>query len=300
MRSRFVKLSVKDIQRYNVDGVVCLRNVFNSTEINLVKEGIEYNMSHPSIHHDWLTNHDNIKDGEKKAVYFNDYMNYDKISQYWSYVTTSPAASISGQLMRSQRSLFFHEHVFYKQGGSTRATPWHHDQPYYPIDGIQNCTVWMPVTSVDKKASLKFLSGSHLWKDYFIPRKFSSNKEYETSTSTNYNVPDSNYSYVSLPEESDKMKELMDENGGELLSWHLEPGDAICFNMKTLHGTDANSYSDENRMVMASRWLGDDCVFVERPWETSPPSELLKRDLNLGEKVIQSSKAFPVLWEQSP
>ena len=32
-------------------------------------------------------------------------------------------------------AVFFHEHVFIKDPGTTRGTPWHQDQPYYPVNG---------------------------------------------------------------------------------------------------------------------------------------------------------------------
>ena len=34
-----------------------------------------------------------------------------------------------------QLAIFYHEHVFTKDPGTNRATPWHHDQSYYPVDG---------------------------------------------------------------------------------------------------------------------------------------------------------------------
>ena len=34
-----------------------------------------------------------------------------------------------------QYAVFYHEHVFTKDPGTNHATPWHHDQPYYPMDG---------------------------------------------------------------------------------------------------------------------------------------------------------------------
>ena len=36
-----------------------------------------------------------------------------------------------------QSAVFYHEHVLVKEPGAQRVTPWHCDQPYYPIDGNQ-------------------------------------------------------------------------------------------------------------------------------------------------------------------
>jgi hypothetical protein len=50
--------------------------------------------------------------------------------------------------MGSESVVFYHEHVLTKEKGTSKATPWHHDQPYYPCDGDLNCTIWIPVDPV--------------------------------------------------------------------------------------------------------------------------------------------------------
>ena len=68
---RFYTVSSANIKKYQEDGVICLRNVFTASEVKLVEHGIKLNMKNPSIHHDWLTNSNGIKND---AVYFNDYL----------------------------------------------------------------------------------------------------------------------------------------------------------------------------------------------------------------------------------
>ena len=55
----------------------------------------------------------------------------------------------------------------------------------------------------------------------------------------------------------------------------MEPGDAIAFHYRTLHGAPANS-SAERRRVTSVRWIGDDARFVKRPGMTSPSFPELK------------------------
>jgi ectoine hydroxylase-related dioxygenase (phytanoyl-CoA dioxygenase family) len=38
-------------------------------------------------------------------------------------------------LLMFQWVKFYHEHVLNKEPGAEKATPWHHDQSYYPING---------------------------------------------------------------------------------------------------------------------------------------------------------------------
>ena len=56
----------------------------------------------------------------------------------------------------------------------------------------------------------------------------------------------------------------------EILSWDLEPGDAIVFHYLTVHGAPGNPGAGRRR-AFSSRWLGDDARFAERPGTTSPP-----------------------------
>lgn len=74
-----------------------------------------------------------VADGE--GAYFNDYCNWSWIEEFSQYVWESPAAALAAQLMKSQEVSFYHEHVLNKQPGTSKLTPWHQDQPYYPIDG---------------------------------------------------------------------------------------------------------------------------------------------------------------------
>ena len=74
--------------------------------------------------------------------------------------------------------MFYHEHVLVKEPSAKIPTPWHHDQSYYPIDGEDICSIWMPVDPVPQGATLKFVKGSHRWNKWFVPRKFETSKNY--------------------------------------------------------------------------------------------------------------------------
>lgn len=75
-------------------------------------------------------------------------------------------------------SVFYHEHVLVKEPSAKIPTPWHHDQAYYPIDGEDMCSIWMPVDEVPSEATLKFVKGSHRWNQWFFPRKFKTSRNY--------------------------------------------------------------------------------------------------------------------------
>jgi len=76
-----------------------------------------------------------------------------------------------------------------------------------------------------------------------------------------------------------------------VLEWQMEPGDAVLFDFRTVHGAHGNPHG-KRRRVLSLRWVGDDAVYVERPGRTSPPFP--GHDMTAGQKLREDW--FPVLW----
>ena len=38
-----------------------------------------------------------------------------------------------------------------KEPGTAASTSWHHDQSYYPVDGDDVCSLWIPVDPVSEE-----------------------------------------------------------------------------------------------------------------------------------------------------
>ena len=58
--------------------------------------------------------------------------------------------------------------------------------------------------------------------------------------------------------------------GMQILEWEMEPGDAVAFHYRTLHGTRGNTTTNRRR-AFSLRLVGEDARYVERPGPTSPP-----------------------------
>jgi len=76
-----------------------------------------------------------------------------------------------------------------------------------------------------------------------------------------------------------------------VLGWAVEPGDAVAFSFRTLHGAPANA-STTRRRVISIRWVGDDAKFVDRPGKTSPAFP----DLEYKGGTPFEGEEFPVLY----
>ena len=72
----------------------------------------------------------------------------------------------------------------------------------------------------------------------------------------------------------------------------MEPGDAVAFHYKTVHGARANM-SERRRRAFSMRWLGDDARYITRPGRTSPPYP--GHDMKDGQRLREDW--FPVVWK---
>ena len=163
-----------------------------------------------------------------------------------------------------------------KEPGTKQRTPWHQDQPYYNVDGHQNASMWFPVDPVPRSATLEFIAGSHLG-PWFMPRTFLDEQAKWFPEGSLAEMPD----FAADPEQ------------WPVIGWELEPGDAVFFNMVTVHGS-AGVDGPHRRRVLSVRFLGDDMVHAPRRWTTSPPFPGLTDELATGAPL--DHPLFPVLW----
>ena len=115
--------------------------------------------------------------------------------------------------MRSETTRFFHEHVLVKEPGAVEKTPWHHDQPYYCVDGDQNVSMWIGLDAVSDDRAVQFLTGSHQWNRWFVPRRFVDHVPYA----------DAQERFEILPEFDEEIEQL----GHHVVQFATQPGDVI-------------------------------------------------------------------------
>ena len=66
--------------------------------------------------------------------------NFDLIKKF---AEESPAAQIVAEATGSKTIQLFHEHIFIKDPGTDKETPWHQDMPYYCVDGNDTGSFWI-------------------------------------------------------------------------------------------------------------------------------------------------------------
>lgn len=239
-----MKVSTDIVEAYQRDGAVLIKGLFVDW-VDEIAAGIEQNMSEPGPYAA-----ENLQDGER-GRFFDDYCNWNRIAAFEEVIRTSSAADVAAQLMGSEQAQFFHDHVLVKEPGTSKATPWHQDAPYYFVEGQQTVSFWTTVEPVTD-ATLRCVAGSHRWPKPVLPTRWLKEDSFYPNEDD----------YIPVPSP--------DEDGMNVLEWPLEPGDAVAFNFKTLHGARGNT-STQRRRAFSLRFVGDDARYVERPGRTSPP-----------------------------
>lgn len=239
-------IAEESVRTFQDEGVVVLRGLFRDW-IEPLAAGVAAVMARPSS----LERTVQPKDGS--APFFQDLCNWSRIPEFRAFVHESPAAAAAAALMRSREVRFFHDHILVKQPGTSTVTPWHHDEPYYCIRASQSVSFWTPLDPVARPVTLECIAGSHRWSTTgFRPTRFNGTPLYERDD------------FESLPDIDRERERLV------IRAWEMEPGDAVAFHFRTVHGAPANT-SRIPRRVFSSRWVGDDARFARRSGPTSPP-----------------------------
>jgi ectoine hydroxylase-related dioxygenase (phytanoyl-CoA dioxygenase family) len=253
------------IDAFQRDGVILIKGLF-ADHVDTLRDGVDRNMADPGPYAS-----ENLTSGEK-GRFFDDYCNWNRIPEFEAVIRDSPAAEVAADLMQSQTTQLFHDHVLVKEPGTSKPTPWHTDGPYYFVQGQQTVSFWSPLDPVTQ-ASLRCVAGSHKWPKPVLPTRWLSETAF-------YNDDDT---YMAVPDP--------DAEGMDVREWVMEPGDAVAFNYHILHGARGNDAATRRR-AFSLRLLGDDARYTTRPGPTSPPFP--GHDMKQGQRLREDW--FPVIW----
>jgi ectoine hydroxylase-related dioxygenase (phytanoyl-CoA dioxygenase family) len=264
-------LTQAHIDAYKKDGAICIRQVLRATEIKLLREGIAHNLLTPSHR---------IKIASKSddpGRFIEDFCTWQSNPHYKRFIYESPVSVIASELMGSKKTRLYHDHLLVKEPGTRQHTPWHQDQPYYNIEGMQNCSLWIPVDPVPRSSTLEFVAGSHLG-PWLMPRSFMDQQAKWFPEGSLTELPD-----------IDAQRENY-----SILGWEITPGDVVCFHMLTLHAAGSVCVGQQRR-VFSVRFLGDDITHAPRKWVTSPDFPGLSEQLPAGASM--DHPLFPIIYE---
>ena len=260
-----MNLTDKQIKDYKNLGVIIIKDVFKDW-IEPLRSGFQKVLANPSKH-----GRENVTDNNGR--FFEDYCNWQRISEFKDCIFYSKAAQIVAEATSSKSSQIFHDHIFIKEPGTIKETPWHQDMPYYCVDGNDTGSFWIPLDEVNQKNNLQLIIGSHKWRRLVRPTKWSTNQSWYKDDTLFMDLPSS--------EEFEK----------NILIPEVSLGDAVLFNFKTLHGSTGNN-TLKSRRAFSMRFIGDDVKYIDRGEATSPPFD----GINLKNGDLMREDWFPKVF----
>ena len=249
-------LSQQQIDDYQKNGAIIIKDIFKDW-IEPLRNGFQKVLDNPSKH-----GRENVN--KNNGRFFEDYCNWERVEEFKDCMFNSVAAQIVAEATSSRSIQIFHDHLFIKEPGTSKETPWHQDMPYYCVNGNDTGSFWIPLDEVSKENNLKLILGSHKWEKLLKPTKWSNNQSWYQDDSSFINLP--------ATEEFEKNIFIPD----------LKLGDAVLFNFKTVHGSTGNN-SSQKRRAFSMRFIGDDVTYINRGGPTSPPFDNI--NLKTGDKM---------------
>ncbi len=227
-------ISALDIETYNRDGVVCVRQVLDRDWIDSLL---------PPARRILIDK----EDFGLLPTYPGRYM-ARRIPEFRRLVFESAVAEAAGRVMQSNEIRFFFDEIFAKAPNSTEKTIWHNDRMGWPTEGRMVPSLWLPLTKIVRKNSLECIAGTHRDDNrYWL---FSPNARQMTRPPDRLKHPDG--------------EAMRADPGKQFLTWDMEPGDMLVVHPWTLHYSHGNP-TDDWRIAISIRVFGDDIRWEPRP-----------------------------------
>jgi len=197
------------------------------------------------------------------------------------FLRESPVAANAAALMGSKVAKIYEDLLIYKAAGTSAPTPWHQDEPQWPLTGQHLSSVWFCLDPVTRDTgALRFIAGSNRGPLY-VPYVPSSMKE-QLAADMDF------FTGGQMPEVD------ADQERFPVLCFDTEPGDVVFFHPRTIHAAIGNK-SAQPRRTFSIRFIGEDVRWqpkasVVLPW---------LKDVDLMEGDAVTGPRFPQFWPQA-
>lgn len=280
------KVSSEDIARYHRDGAVLIKGALDVDGLRLLETGIEEIYRMPGGRHSKFSSKEGL--GETMVEQY--------VSQRSPALRTllenGPVGQIAGKLMRAPSAQLILDQIFYKAKGPIVPTPWHQDTPFLRVRGYDMIRVWIPCDFSPRELTVQVVRGSHRWNVVY-------NTSGEEPTRTRTIEPGREISYEGMGDDS--LPPAPDvgryRDSFEILSWDVEPGDALVFQGNMLHGADGHPGYDRSRRAFATMLGGPNLRYHAPKGKAFPtPGRSDSDAIPHGAPIGEYESAFPVCW----
>ena len=271
-KSPLKPIKTEHIRAYQEDGVTCLRGMLDQDWITKMRTAADEVIADSSLAPITGPSH-----GEDfvSAIYM-----CRNEGPFRDFQLNSPVGEMVARTIGSKEIYAFQDHLFVKHIGSPHVMPWHHDMTTWPFDGHMVPTIWIALSHVTaSNGRLEFVKGYH---HHLVENDIVYTGHYPGG---DFGPPGA----VKCP----NFWEELDTDKYEIVSWDLEPGDAVVFHPRTPHGSGHAKNATEPRIGLTSRWIGDDIRWNYREGNSKVPGI---EDMPFGEPPRHA--LLPLVWSE--
>ncbi len=268
-------VTAEDARCFHDDGAVRIRGVIGPNWLDLLADAFEEAVASPSP---YAKNYA----PEGKPRYFTDHRLFSRFEGFRSFLFDGPLSAIAAQILGASHIDLYDEHLLIKEPGTPTPTYWHHDMPYFSIEGYDLASIWFSLDPVtEETGALRFARGSHKWGKLFQPVKIGLNEP------------------VTMFDRDDLVAEVPDIDGNPdrypTITLEVDPGDIIVFHGCALHASGPNRRPDVNRRALSYRFAGNDIR-----WRNRSESPLIfERSLEDGDPLSLIAEECPRVWPRN-
>lgn len=242
-------------RQFEADGVLVIRGALDARTLALAEGCFDWTLSHPG------PGAGAVLLGTP-GTFYQDQANPDAFPAYRELLCGTTLADIPAAIFGCADVWLMYEQIWLKEGAATRRTPWHQDLPYLPAAGDDLAVMWLCLDAVSRECSLEFVRGSHRGPLY-NPTAFN---------------PDDVHANLFDPREWPQLPDIdADRDAFDIVSWAVEPGDAVIFHPAVLHG-GAPTVAGVRRRTLSLRFFGEDAWCAARPHDGMANVDGLKHD----------------------
>ena len=239
-------------QAFSRDGAFKAEGLLSAAELAECRRCFDFNLANPGP-----TALDVYKGTSDEQ--YNDLGTAKSLEVYGPMLKKLDFADFVADLWGSEHVWYFGEEIFVKDGGKVGRTLWHQDTPYFPTEGSHLANIWISFEALPARNALEVVRGSHVGPMY-DGAAFMDSKDPTRPLWGAEHLP-------RLPDiEAERAK---DPNAWDVLSWDLEPGDAVVLHSGALHGGAPVDAACPTRHTVVLRFFGDDLRY--RPFPDAKP-----------------------------
>jgi ectoine hydroxylase-related dioxygenase (phytanoyl-CoA dioxygenase family) len=284
--TRPVAVSETDIASYHRDGAVLLKGVLDPEELRLLAEGVDQVYADPGERSSVVRS----PEGQGETLV----LNYPtaRSAALRALMERGVIAQVAGKLMRTPQAQLVFEQIFYKTPGRIVPTPWHQDTPFLRLRGYDMCRVWLTADYSPSDITVQVVRGSHRWNVVFSPETGERDPVVKSDEKAGYS--NDNLGDPGLPPPPDVARY---RDSFDILTFEVEPGDALVFQGNMLHGAQGRDSWERPRRAFATMWGGPQLKYHEPHGKAfPPPGSLREHPVPDGAPIGEHPEVFPVGW----